>query len=364
MTAPESFDRWLRDAAAMQRQAQSVLRSLREAGDVEVGMSEKTCVYADDKIRLHRYSALARSAKLAPVLICYAMVNRPYMLDLQPDRSLIRELLFLGIDVYLLDWGYPDGSDRFTPLDEYIGGYLGRCVDFILEENSIDALNLLGVCQGGTMSLCHAALEPAKIANLITMVAPVDFKTPENLLSTWAQHVDIDLLTRSGNVSGEFLNLVFLALMPFRLTQQKYVHLLQMQADPKQLENFMRMEKWIFDSPDQPARAFREFVQWFFQQNRLVRKELELGGRQVLLENIRCPVLNIYAAKDHLVPPSASIPLGAQVGSDDYESLEVDVGHIGMYVSGKAREIVPRSIARWLSKRGRQRVRRRRQATA
>jgi polyhydroxyalkanoate synthase subunit PhaC len=340
----------LQDAAAMQERGQSVLRALREIGDVQVGLSDKTCVYAENKLQLHRYAPLSRSSKLPPLLICYAMVNRPYMLDLQPDRSLIRELLFLGVDVYLLDWGYPDGADRFTPLEEYICGYLGRCVEFILEQNAIQSLNLLGVCQGGTFSLCYAALEPKRIANLITMVSPVDFKTPENLLSKWSQHIDIDLLTQSGNVSGEFLNLVYLALMPFRLTQQKYVNLLQMQGDTAQLENFMRMEKWIFDSPDQPARAFREFVQWFFQENRLVRGELTLDGKQVRLENIKCPVLNIYAAKDHLVPPSASIPLGAHVGSEDYEPLQVDVGHIGMYVSGKARKTVPDAIARWLSK--------------
>jgi polyhydroxyalkanoate synthase len=147
------------------------------------------------------------------------------------------------------------------------------------------------------------------------------------------------------------LNLIYLALMPFRLTQQKYVNLLQMQGDRAQLENFMRMEKWIFDSPDQPARAFREFVQWFFQENRLVRDELTLDGQQVLLKSIKCPVLNIYAANDHLVPPSASIPLGAHVGSEDYEALQVDVGHIGMYVSGKARKSVAAAIAGWLAKR-------------
>jgi polyhydroxyalkanoate synthase len=111
------------------------------------------------------------------------------------------------------------------------------------------------------------------------------------------------------------------------------------------------MEKWIFDSPDQPARAFREFVQWFFQENRLVRGELMLDGRQVLLENIKSPVLNIFAANDHLVPPSASTALGAHVGCDDYEALQVDVGHIGMYVSGKARKTVPEAITRWLLKR-------------
>lgn len=341
----------LQDAAAMQERGQSALRALREIGDVQVGLSDKTCVYAENKIRLHRYAPLARSANLPPLLICYAMVNRPYMLDLQPDRSLIRDLLFRGLDVYLLDWGYPDGADRFTPLEEYVCGYLGRCVQFILDQNRIGSLNLLGVCQGGTFSLCYAALAPRKVANMITMVSPVDFKTPENLLSKWAQGVDIELLTQSGNVSGEFLNLVFLALMPFRLTQKKYVDLLRLHGDKAQLENFMRMEKWIFDSPDQPARAFREFVQWFFQENRLVRGELTLDGKPVRLQKVRCPVLNIFAANDHLVPPSASIPLGAHIGSRDYEALQVGVGHIGMYVSGKARNIVPDAIARWLLKR-------------
>jgi polyhydroxyalkanoate synthase len=336
------------DGASMQEQGLAALRALREIGEVEVGLSEKERVYSDNKVQLYRYTPLARSAGLPPLLICYAMVNRPYMLDLQPDRSLIRELLFLGVDVYLIDWGYPDGADRLISLEQYICGYLDRCVNFILRQNSIDALNLLGICQGGTFSLCYAALEPRRIANLITMVSPVDFKTPENLLSKWVRHIDVALLTQSGNVAGELLNLVFLALMPFRLTQQKYVNLLQAQSDRAQLENFMRMEKWIFDSPDQPARAFREFVQWFFQENRLVRGELLLNGRPVLLKNVICPVLNIYAAHDHLVPPSASVPLGAHIGSKCYEALQVDVGHIGMYVSGKARKLVPPAIVNWL----------------
>jgi polyhydroxyalkanoate synthase len=343
-----AFERFLTDAMALHEQGRAALRALREIGDVEVGQSEKELLYSENKIKLYRYAPLARSLGLPPLLICYAMVNRPYMLDLQPDRSLIRELLFLGVDVYLIDWGYPDGADRFTPLQEYIGGYLDRCVNVVLNKNSVDALNLLGVCQGGTFSLCYAALEPRRVANLITMVAPVDFKTPENLLSKWVQHIDVDLLTQSGNVPGELLNLLFLALMPFKLTQQKYVNLLQVQADRAQLENFMRMEKWIFDSPDQPATAFREFVQWFFKENRLLRGELTVGGRTVLLSKITCPVFNIYAKNDHLVPPSASVPLGAHVGSTVYDALGVDVGHIGMYVSGKARTTVPPAIANWL----------------
>jgi polyhydroxyalkanoate synthase subunit PhaC len=350
-TATYPFAEMLQSAAAMQERGRAVLRTMVGMGDVAVGASEKHCVYSEDRIRLYRYSALARSANLKPVFICYAMVNRPYLLDLQPDRSFIRELLLAGLDVYLLDWGYPDGADRFLGLDAYVDGYLRRCIEFVLEQQAIDSLTLLGVCQGGTMSLCYAALEPKHIAQLIAMVTPVDFKTPENLLSKWAQHIDVELLTQSGNVSGDFLNLVYLSLMPFRLTQQKYVNLLQLQGDRVQLENFMRMEKWIFDSPDQPAVAFREFIQWFFQENRLIRNELTLAGRPVRLENITAPVLNIFASKDHLVPPSASIPLGAHIGSKDYQSMEVDAGHIGLYVGGKTRKTVPAAVTDWLQAR-------------
>jgi polyhydroxyalkanoate synthase subunit PhaC len=350
-TAADPLAEMLQSAAAMQERGRSVLQSMLGLGDVEVGTSEKRCVYSEDRIRLYRYTALARSANLKPVLICYAMVNRPYLLDLQPDRSFIRELLLAGLDVYLLDWGYPDGADRFLGLDAYVDGYLRRCVEFVLDEHAIGSLTLLGVCQGGTMSLCYAAVEPKQIAQLITMVSPVDFKTPENLLSKWAQHIDVALLTQSGNVSGDFLNLIYLSLMPFRLTQQKYVNLLQLQGDRVQLENFMRMEKWIFDSPDQPATAFREFIQWFFQENRLIRDELTLAGRPVRLKNLTAPVLNIFASKDHLVPPSASIPLGAHIGSKDYQSLEVDAGHIGLYVGGKTRKSVPAAVVAWLQTR-------------
>jgi polyhydroxyalkanoate synthase len=350
-TVPDSLAQLLQSAAAMQESGRSVLKTMLGMGEIEVGTSEKHCVYSEDKIRLYRYAPLARSAGLKPLLICYAMVNRPYLLDLQPDRSFIRELLHAGLDVYLLDWGYPDGADRFSGFDEYVDGYLRRCVEFVLKEHAIDSLTLLGVCQGGTMSLCYAALAPEQIAQLITMVTPVDFKTPENLLSKWAQHIDVGLLTQSGNVSGDFLNLIYLSLMPFRLTQQKYVNLLQMQGDRVALENFMRMEKWIFDSPDQPATAFREFIQWFFQENRLIRDELTLAGKPLRLKNVTAPVLNIFASKDHLVPPSASIPLGAHIGSKDYEALEIDAGHIGLYVGGKTRKTVPAAVKVWLQKR-------------
>jgi polyhydroxyalkanoate synthase len=325
--------------------------ALAAARHAAAGCSEKEEVWRSGKLRLYRYRSIAKPAGIAPLLIVYALVNRPSMMDLQEDRSLIRGLLAQGLDVYLIDWGYPDGADRFTTLEDYIERFIPACVEEILRSHRLEKLNLLGVCQGGVLSLCHAALHPDRVRNLITMVTPVDFHTQADLLSKWVRKIDIGAWVGDGNVSGDALNQLFLSLMPFRLTQQKYVELLRGAPDPKRIENFMRVEQWIFDSPDQAGAAFREFVTWFYQENRLARNRLEIASRAIRLESLRMPMLNLIGKRDHLVPPAASLALERLAGSDDFTTLELDLGHIGMYVSARAQREVPPAIAQWLAAR-------------
>jgi len=315
------------------------------------GCTEKDEVWRSGKVRLYRYRPLSPAPGAVPLLIVYALVNRPYMMDLEPDRSLIRGLLSRGLDVYLIDWGYPDGADRFTTLEDYLEDQLAGCIDEILKVRGLDALNLLGVCQGGVFSLCFAALHPERVRNLITMVTPVDFHTSADLLSKWARKIDVDAWVGQANVSGDVLNQLFLALMPFRLSQQKYVDLLRGEADPARIENFMRVERWIYDSPDQAGAAFREFVVWFYQQNRFVHGGLAIGGRSVDLRTLELPILNLIGTRDHLVPPASSAALRGLTRSSDFTTLELDLGHIGMYVSARAQRQVPPAIADWLGER-------------
>jgi polyhydroxyalkanoate synthase len=186
------------------------------------------------------------------------------------------------------------------------------------------------------------------------MVTPVDFHTPKNVLSDWARGLDVDLLVNTvGNVPGELLNWSFLSLKPFRLTGQKYADMADILDDPDKLRNFLRMEKWIFDSPDQAGEAFRQFIKYFYQQNRLVTGGLEIGGREVSLKQVTVPVLNVYATEDHLVPPESSIALEKHVGTRDYTAIAFPGGHIGIYVSGRSQKEVPPAIARWLQDRSR-----------
>jgi polyhydroxyalkanoate synthase subunit PhaC len=328
------------------------LLALREIGEVDVGVSPKEAVYREDKLVLYRYKPRVDKPARVPLLIVYALVNRPYMTDLQEDRSLVRGLLEAGQDVYLIDWGYPDGADRHLELNDYINGYIRRCVEHICKAHGLREINLLGICQGGTLSLCFAAQHPDRVRSLVTMVTPVDFHVPNMQLSQWLRNVDVDLLVDTmGNVPGELLNWIFLSLKPFRLTGQKYIDMADVMDDPKKLKNFLRMEKWIFDSPDQAGEAFRQFVRDFIQQNKLITGGLTIGGKPVDLKQVTMPVLNVFATEDHLVPPDCSTPLEKLVGTTDYSTLVFKGGHIGIYVSGRSQKEIPPAISYWLQDR-------------
>jgi polyhydroxyalkanoate synthase len=325
--------------------------------DVQVGTAPKEAVYQEDKLILYRYTPQVEDSQLfkVPVLISYALVNRPAVADLQENRSLIRNLVKLGMDVYLIDWGYPSRADRWLSLDDYINGYINNCVDFICQKHGLNQINLLGICQGGSMSLCYASLYPEKIKNLVVMVAPVDFHATDKrggLIPTWGENLSAtEMVNAMGNISGDLMNFGFLMLQPFALMIQKYVDMIDLVDNEAQLLNFLRMEEWIFDSPDLAGEAYRQFVEDFFQNNKLIKGEVELGGKQVDLNNVKMPVLNVYAEKDHLVPPPSSKALQKYVGSKDYTESPFPVGHIGMYVSRKAQENLAPTIANWLKAR-------------
>ena len=355
-TSPIQFgpDDVAREMAEFAQKLGSGLGKLTDLGELDAGVTDREIIYQEDKLVLYRYRSPDQQNAPAgdPLLIVYALVNRPYMTDLQKNRSLVRGLLESGIDVYLIDWGYPDRADRYLTLDDYINGYIDRCVDVIRGWRGREKIDLLGICQGGTFSLCYTALHQQKIKNLVTMVTPVDFHTPDNMLAKGVEKIDVDLLVDTmGNVPGELLNWTFLNLKPFQLMGQKYVDMVDAIKDEKSARNFMQMEKWIFDSPDQAGEAFRQFVKDFFQANKLVEGGLRIGDSVVDLSSIEIPVMNVYATQDHLVPPDASRALKHLVGTEDYEELTFDGGHIGIYVSGKSQKTIPPSIAKWLAER-------------
>lgn len=331
------------EAAALRGKLAAGYDNLRGIGAAPAaGGSPRHRVWHCERVVLYKYDAPPVAAdsgrERTPLLIVYALVNRPEMTDLEPGRSLIETLTRKGFEVYLLDWGYPGQADSHLGLEDYVLRYIDGAVDFLRRDCKRDRIPVLGICQGGTFSTCYATLEPAKVEHLVTTVTPIDFQTPGDLLSRFVRHVDPARIFGRGNLHGDVLNLLFLALKPNRLLFGKYLGLIDMLDDPAAVRTFLRMERWIFDSPAIPQRVAVEFMQRFYLDNALVEDRLEIGGRPVRLSALSMPVTNIYAASDHLVPPPASRALGSFMAGRDYHEAALPGGHIGLYVGARARD--------------------------
>lgn len=327
-------ERWHRGATR--------LAALQSAGRCLPGATPREAAWQVGGMTLWRY-APARRRRGPPLLISYALVNRPEVLDLEPGRSLIGALVARGHEVWLLDWGTPAPRDPRT-LEDLVTGGVAAAMDATCRLSRARRADLLGVCQGGALALAYAAQAPARLRRLVTLVTPVTFREPRHLLGDWARAADLQAyVDRHGNVPGALLNAVFVALMPFRLGLQKYFALADHPDDEARLITFGRMERWIFDSPDQPGTACAQFVQACYREDALWNGRWTVGGRPALLEGIAAPVLNIYALRDHLVPAAHAAALARRLPPGQYQSQAFDGGHIGVFTSARAAgEIAPR----------------------
>ena len=311
-------------------------------------------VYAEDRVKLKHYSRpeTAENKLKTPLLVIYALINRETMLDLQPDRSVVQNFLRDGIDLYMMDWGYPTRKDRFLTIDDHVNGYIGNAVDFIREKHGIPKINLMGICMGGSFCTMYSALHPEKIKNLITTVTPSSFDTDKGLLHVWMKNLNVEKMIKSfGNIPGDLMNLGFLLLNPARLMIDKYVGFAENMDNKDFVENFVRMERWIFDSPDVPGETFRQFIEDCYKKNLLIQSKMYLDGKRVDLKKLTMPLLNFYGKFDHLVPPEACEQLTGAVGSKDVEDICLETGHIGIYVSSKFQKQFAPKIAQWLKER-------------
>ncbi len=327
-----------------------------------IATTPKEEIWRDDMVRLFRYLPTSAKPTGIPVLLTYALVGRYQMIDLEAERSFVRKLLAEGIDVYMVDWGHPGRAQRWLTMDDYVSGYLDDCVDVIRGRHAAKDINLLGICQGGVFATCYAALFPAKIRNLVLTVTPIDFHgdvaSPEagaGYMNLWARTLtpkDIDLLVDTvGLVPGALVGFSFLMMNPVSNATKYTTELVDLLDDEARLLNFLHMERWIADRPGHPGEVMRQWLKDLYQGNKLVKGELQLGGRTVDLGRITMPVLNIYADGDVVIPTACSRGLERRFGSRDYNEIEVPGGHIGTFVGGKAQKILAPSIASWLKER-------------
>jgi polyhydroxyalkanoate synthase len=322
---------------------------------VRKGISPSEIVYEEDRVKLLHYLGNREPRCRTPLVFVYALVNRPYILDLKKGRSVVANFLEAGFDTYLVDWGIPTPADRHLTLDDYISGYLLNVLDFLRERTGSEKANVLGYCMGGTMSAMFTALHPERVENLILLAAPIDFATNDSLLNVWTrpENFDVDKFVDAfGNCPAEFLQATFQLLRPVGNLLEKPINFYEHMHEEKFLDDFLTTETWLQDNIAVPGEVYRQFVKYLYQKNLLTQNRMPVGKHIVNLQEIRCPVLNIMAENDDLVPRSQSAPFNDLVGSRDRKTLELQgSGHIGLAIGSRAQKEVWPQACRWLAER-------------
>ena len=319
---------------------------------ISVGDTPNDIVCETRLYRLLHYHSLVKRVSPVPILVVYALVNRSYILDLQPNKSWIRHLLTQGFDIYLLDWKSPTRMDKYVSFDDYVNCYIDDCVEIVQNKNSVDKITIHGYCMGSSMSAMYTALHQEKVKNLVTIAPVIDTSKDTTVIANISRQMDIDkLFTAIGNLPPEKLYEVYSILKPFKQGVNKYFNLVENIDNDSFVQNFLRIEKWLYDTPPIAGETIRQWINDIYKKNLLYKNRMKLGKIVVDLKKIHVPILNIVAEEDHLVSPECSVPLNEVVSSEDKRLIRFHTGHVGLIASSYSQNNVLPKVGQWLKTR-------------
>lgn len=320
----------------------------------EVGLTPKEVIWTKNKTKLYRYISDVPKKYKTPLLMVYALINKPYILDLTKGNSLVEYLLEQGFDVYMLDWGTPGYEDRHMKLDDYILDYIPRAVKKVLRTSKANDISVLGYCMGGTMTSIFASLNPElPIKNLIFMTSPFDFEET-GLYGKFLdeRYFNLDKVVDTlGNVPPEMIDFGNKLLKPITNIYGPYVTLMDRYDNEQFIESWKLMQKWVADGIPFPGEAYRQWIREFYQKNKLIHDELVIRGRKVELSKITANVLNVSAERDHIAMPHQVEALMDKISSKDKTYVSVPTGHVSVTFGPKAVKVTYPTIGDWLAER-------------
>lgn len=318
-----------------------------------VGQTHKKVIWTKNKAKLYHYQPAKQKTNKVPILMIYALINKPYVLDMTPGSSLIEYLTNKGHDVFLLDWGTPGHEDKNMKLDDFILDYIPRAVKKVLRTTKADEITLLGYCMGGTMTAIFAALHPElPIRNIIFLTSPFDF-SDTGLYGHFVdeRYFNLDKMVDTlGNIPPETIDFGNKLLKPLVNYIGPYVTLADRVESEPFVNSWLLMQKWVHDGIPFPGEAYRQWIRDFYQQNKLINDELVIGGENVRLKNIKANILNIAGEKDHIATPEQVRPLLDKVSSKNKAFHVMPTGHVSIVVGGTAVKKTYPLIHEWLVK--------------
>ena len=302
----------------------------------------------DAKFEVHHYKTSSPKKFKTPILVVGSLINRHYILDLLPERSIIRHFQQLGFDVYATDWRMPTVKDENMSLASYAHDYLENAVDKVEEITGSRNVNLFGYCWGGILSLIYSALHPENVKNLILHATPVDFGGSPTLLESWIKDLDVEKFVNVfGNVPSSFLNVAFILRNPLESVLKYHLYFNQPRSR-EEIMQFFAVESWLYDSVPIIGKVFEQIINDIYKKNLLIQNKMKLGKNLVDLKKITVPVLNIIGTNDDLVSAESSRTITDVILSKDKKTLEFPTGHVGLCISRSAHKKLWPEVGKWL----------------
>ncbi|HEY6447422.1 MAG TPA: alpha/beta fold hydrolase [Acidobacteriaceae bacterium] len=323
-----------------------------------IAQTPRDLVWALNKAKLYRYRPAAdvEQRHRLPLLLIFAIMNRPSILDLRPGHSFIEYMVGRGFDIYLLDWGAPGYEDRHMKLDDYALEYIPRVVRKVKAISGVEEFSMLGWCIGAILTTIYAALRSDDgLRNLLLLTAPLDFTNREGItFARWTdqRYFNVDQIVDAfGNMPAQMIDSGAKALKPVENYITNYWKLWDNLDDPRAVEAWHAMNTWVTDNIPMAGAAYRQLIVELYRENRLIRNELIVRGERVDLGKIRANLLTVIAGADHITPPCQSETLLEKTSSSDKEAYRIPGGHIGIMAGSAAPRITWPHIEQWLSAR-------------
>ena len=323
-----------------------------------IAQTPKELIWTLNKAKLYRYVPVLPKEKRHPVplLLVFALMNRPYILDLRPGHSFVEFMINQGYDVYLLDWGAPGIEDKNLKFDDYTLDYMPRAIRKLKAVSGATEFSLLGWCIGAILTTIYSALRPDDgLRNLILLTAPLDFSKKENItFARWVdeRYFDVDkVLATFGNMPPEMIEYGAKALKPVENYIGNYLRLWDNLDNPQVMEAWHAMNTWVTDNISLAGGVFRQLIVDLYRNDRLMQGTMMIRGERVDLSRLRANLLTVIAEADHITPPCQSESVIAKVGSTDKTMMRIPGGHIGIMAGSGASKRTWPHIDEWLAPR-------------
>ncbi len=353
MHLPESL---AEETLAYQKQLRTFTRVL--STKAPIARTPKELVWTLNKAKLYRYTPVVpeHGRYRVPLLLVFAIMNRPYILDLRPGHSFVEFMVARGFDVYLLDWGSPGIEDRGMKLDDYAMEYLPRAIRKMKAVSGSEVFSMLGWCIGAILTTIYAALRPDDgLRNLLLLTAPLDFSNRNNVtFARWTdeKYFDVEkVLGAFGNMPGEMIDFGARALKPVDNYVSNYCKLWDNLDNPRVVEAWHAMNTWVTDNIPMAGAAYRQLIVELYRKNALIQNKLRIRNELVDLSRIQANLLTVIAEADHITPPCQSEALLGKVSSMDKEVYRIPGGHIGIMAGSSAHRTTWPHIEQWLNAR-------------